>query len=247
MTSDRFYIQERQIKSPYAVLTGDEHHHLSRVVRKKRGDKVFLFTENGKNFMARIEKIEESKTRLIILKKEKKKEPDIKITLAPSLIKSKALELILQKSTELGVTLFFPLITDRSVMKISGKLEKKLNRWNRIVLEASKQCRRPFPPKVEKPVSLKKFMEIKNADIKLFLDEKGGIYLKDFIFNLQNSKHRVPQSVIILLGPEGGWTEKEKQDIVQCGYKGISLGTNILRAETAAIACVSIITHFWNK
>lgn len=245
MTSDRFYIQKEQIKTPYAVLKGDEHHHLSRVVRKKKGDKVYLFTEDGENFSARIEKIKKSETLLVILEKTYVKNSDMEITLAPSLIKSKTLELILQKSTELGVSSFSPLITERSVINISSKLEKKVNRWNRIVLEASKQCRRPFPPTVEKPVSLKYFMNKKNAQIKLFLDEKGGVYLKDLIFNLQESKHKPFQSVIILLGPEGGWTEKEKQYIVRHGYKAVSLGKNILRAETAAIACVSILSHIF--
>lgn len=243
MTSNRFYIQKEQIKIPYAVLTGDEHHHLTRVVRKKKGDKVFLFTRKGENFLARIEKIEKSKTHLLILEKTQRKESNVKIILAPSLIKTKALELMLQKSTELGIFSFSPLITERCVINISDKLEKKLNRWNRIVLEASKQCRRPSPPKVEKPVSLNNFIDKKNGDIKLFLDEKGGIYLKDFIFISQDSKYKPSQSVIILLGPEGGWTEKEKQDIVQHGYKAVSLGSNVLRAETAAIACVSIVSH----
>ena len=247
MTSDRFYIQKEQIKIPNAVLTGDEHHHLIRVVRKKRGDKVFLFTEKGENFLARIEKIGKSKTHLIILEKTQTKELGIKITLAPSLIKSKALELILQKSTELGIFSFSPLITERSVINISGKLEKKLKRWKRIALESSKQCRRSLPPNIEKPVSLKKFIIQKKADSKLFLDEKGGIYLKDFICNLQDSKYKSLSSVIIILGPEGGWTDKEKQDIVQYGYKAVSLGPNILRTETAAIACVSIVLHLLNK
>jgi len=247
LTSNRFFIQKKQIKNSRAVLRGKEHHHLSRVLRKKKGDTVYLFTKDGENYTARIEKIEKSKTSLTLLKKDIKKESHNKIILAPSLIKSKALELILQKSTELGISLFSPVITNRSVINVSGKVEKKTKRWNRIVLEASKQCRRPSPPKVEKPIYLKQFLSQKNADLKIFLSKEGGMYLKDFIFSSQNSKPKTPRSMIILLGPEGGWTEIEKQDIVQIGYRAVSLGKNILRSETAAIACVSIVSHLWKQ
>lgn len=247
MTSDRFFIQKNQIKAKLAVLKGDEHHHLSRVLRKKRGEKICLFTENGQNYLARIEKIEKSQTFLTLLEKIHRKEAQNQVILAPSLIKSKAMELILQKSTELGVSRFSPIFTDRSVIHISGKAEKKMKRWNRIVLEASKQCQRPSPPNIERPVCLKEFLDQKNADIKIFLNEKGGMYLKDFIFSLQNSKHKSTRSMIVLLGPEGGWTDKEEHHIVQNGYKPVSLGKNILRSETAAIACVSIISHLWNR
>jgi len=217
------------------VLTGNEHHHLSRVVRKKRGDQVYLFTKDGQNFTARIDKIGRSETFLTVLEKGQKKESDKKIILAPSLVKLKSFEFILQKSTELGITSIAPLITKRSIINISNKTDKKVQRWNRIVLEASKQCQRPFSPKIEAPLPLSRFLDIKKADLKIFLNEEGGEYLPSY------------RSVIILLGPEGGWTEDEKQDIVHHGYKAVSLGRNILRAETAAIACVSIISHFWNS
>ncbi len=247
MTSDRFYIQKKQIKFPSAVLTGSEHHHLSRVVRKKRGETVFLFTEKGENFFARIDKIEESKTSLTILETGLQKESGMRIILAPSLVKSRAMEFILQKSTELGVSCFVPVVAERSVVKISDKIGGKIKRWDRIILAASKQCRRPAPPVMEMPLPLKKFLDIKKAHVKIFLDEKGGEYLKDFVFSsLKENSKKFPQSVIILLGPEGGWTDREKQDIVRHGYRAVSLGPNILRAETAAISCVTIISHFWN-
>ena len=247
MTSNRFYIQKKQIKFPGVVLTGSEHHHLSRVVRKKQGDKVSLFTEKGENFTARIDKIEQSKTILTIIETGHQKESGMKIILAPSLVKSKALELILQKSTELGVSCFVPVVAERSVVKIIDKTKKKINRWNRIVLSASKQCGRTSPPIIEKPLPLEKFLDIKKARVKIFLDEKGGECLRDFIYNpRKDNPNKIPSSMIILLGPEGGWTEKEKQDIVHHGYQAVSLGRNILRAETAAISCVAIISHFWN-
>ncbi len=246
MTSNRFFIQKKQIKTPRAVLTGNEHHHLSRVVRKKAGDMVYLFTENGENFTARIDEIDSSKTFLTILKKEPKNETGIKITLASSLVKSKSLELILQKSIELGVSCFTPVITERSVVNISGKTDKKVKRWNRIAVEASKQCRRTSLPVIEAPVPLNRLLEKCQSELKIFLDEKGGEYLKRLVFHQKNRKQKPPQSVIILIGPEGGWTQKEKQDIVHHGFKAVSLGANVLRTETAAIACVSIISHFWN-
>lgn len=245
MTSNRFYIQENQIKKTQAVLTGDEHHHLSRVVRKKRGDQVYLFTKDGQNFKAKIDKIGRSETFLTVLEKGQKKESDKKIILAPSLVKLKCFEFILQKSTELGITSIAPLRTERSIINISNKTDKKIQRWNRIVLEASKQCQRPFPPQIEAPLPLSRFLDIKKADLKIFLNEEGGEYLKDLM--IEHEQMPSYRSIIVLLGPEGGWTEDEKQDIVHHGYKAVSLGRNILRAETAAIACVSIISHFWNS
>ncbi|MBD3415176.1 MAG: RsmE family RNA methyltransferase [Candidatus Aminicenantes bacterium] len=245
LTSNRFFIPKKQIKKSSAVLVGSEHHHLSRVVRKKRGDHINLFTETGENYEARIEKINKSETLLTIWKIKTENKPETCIRLAPSLIKAKSLELILKKCTELGVSTFSPVISERTVVNISAKLDKKMKRWNRIVIQASKQCQRPCSPVIEKPVSLKKFLGDNRAEFAIFLDESKGESLKNLILCFHENKQSPPQDVIILLGPEGGWTEKEKQDIILHEYKAVNLGTNILRTETAAVACVSIISHFW--
>jgi len=249
LTSNRFYIRQSDIDSSYVFIYGDEHHHLSNVARIRPKEKVWLFDEQGTRYLARVEEVTKEGTRLTILEKEETTEPGVKITLAQAIIKSKRMNSILQQATELGASMIIPVITARTVVRIEGKAEKKLERWEKIVREAAKQCKCPFFPSILPPVSLKSLIEERQETLKLVLSENRGKYLRDILVRNSGSgreKEKPPSSVIILVGPEGGWTDEEENTILSHGYEAVSLGKQILRAETAALSGLAMVSHFWN-
>lgn len=248
MTSDRFFIRQVQLDSPYVFLKGEEHHHLSHVSRIKTKDKVWLFDEKGKSYLARVEEIKKGKTKLLILEERKREEAKVKIILAQAMLKSKKMEFIIQKSAEMGITDFIPVMAFRSVTKIEEKTEKKLERWQKIAREGVKQSQSSWVPHILPPLPLDELIKEDIAEKKLLLSENRGKYLKDILLQYESSqKEDLPSSLLILVGPEGGWTREEEELVLNNGFEAVSLGKNILRAETAAFYSVALISHFWNS
>ena len=249
MTSKRFFIKKSDLRSSTILLHEEEHHHLSRVARIKPEEKVWLFDEQGTSYLARVEEIRKDATRLSILEKLDKVKPKVNITLAQALIKSKKMDIIIQKSAELGITNIIPVITTRVIVKVEEKIQKKIERWNKIALEAVKQSQISFLPSILSPIPLKKLIEERHEEKKLLLSENRGKYLRDILIRNSGSELQIeepPSSVLILVGPEGGWTEEEEKYILKHGYEAVSLGRQILRAETAALCSLALISHFWN-
>jgi len=249
VTSNRFFIQKAKLHKSPVLLTGEEHHHLRSVVRMKSGDNVWLFDEQGTEYLARVEYTGRDNTRLSVLGQKEKKEPSVKITLVQSLIKTGRLEFLLQKSTELGADRFLPVISSRSVVKVEGKIEKKLESWSRIVREEAKQSGNTKVPTILPPKPLREVLGKDEDGLKIFLNERGGTYLKEIFQGEHDSVKQgmgIPASVRALIGPEGGWTEQEERDILDHGFKAISLGPQTLRAETIATSCLVLINHFGN-
>lgn len=246
MTSERFFITGNPGDSNHVFLEGPEHHHLSKVARIRAGEKVWLFDEKGSQYLAQVKEVGKEKTCLHILKAIGEKKTRVRITLAQALIKTKKMDLVLQKSTELGAHVFIPIISARTVVKIQDRMEKKLDRWQRIALEAAKQCGNVVVPEVQPPVGLKKFLRLRNGTKKMFFSERYGKLFRDILISSSGSKNELPASVSLLIGPEGGWTDKEERDILDNGFEAISLGPFTLRSETAAMVSLALVSHFWN-
>jgi 16S rRNA (uracil1498-N3)-methyltransferase len=246
LTSERFFIKGKAEDSNYVFLEGTEHHHISKVARIKPGDEVWLFDEKGSQYFARVKEVGEKKTCLHILKTVRKRKPKVRITLAQALIKTKKMDLILQKSTELGAHVFIPIISARTVVKIQDRMEKKLFRWKRIALEAAKQCGNAVVPEVRAPMELKKFLQRRRETKKMFFCERGGKLFRHILLPPLAIEAELPRSAILLIGPEGGWTDKEERDILDKNFEAVSLGPFTLRAETAAMVGLAFVSHFWN-
>jgi 16S rRNA (uracil1498-N3)-methyltransferase len=247
LTSNRFFIEKEPQGSTHIFLEGKEHHHLSKVARIKPGELVWLFDKIGKEHRACVEEIGKDKTRLLIVETKKKRETKIRITLAQVMLKTKKMDLVIQKATELGMHVIRPIISDRTVVKIEDRQYKKTERWKRIIVEASKQCGRSSLPEIHPPIGLNTFINRKEKAKKLFLSERGGKFLRDILMYPLKMETKIPGSVILLVGPEGGWTEGEEQDIMENYYEAVSLGSLTLRSETAAIVSMAMVSQFWKN
>jgi 16S rRNA (uracil1498-N3)-methyltransferase len=249
LTSNRFLIKLTNLRPPYAWLDEEEHHHLSRVLRARPGEKVWLMDESGNIFRAEVIEVGREQTRLLLLGQEEPSESKIRLILAQALIKSKNMDLVIQKATELGVQAVVPVEASRSVLKLKGREEARLERWQKIAREAAKQSRRKDIPVIQAPQSFSTFLESREEPKKIILCEDGGMFLRDILANAPAA--RPPSSsqpgVVLLVGPEGGWSGDEKQRALGRGFEEVSLGTRILRSETASLAALAAIQIFWGE
>lgn len=246
MTSTHFFISRKNLQSPSVLLEGSEHHHLKRVLRIRPGDKVWLFDEKGCRYQAIVEDVASDKTRLLIFEKVEAEERKIEISLAQALLKSKKMDFLVQKAAEFGIAAFIPVLSTRSVVKLGERTEKKVERWRKIAQQAAKQCRSGRVPSVSLPVSFSQVVAGRRETRKLLLSENQGILLKDILaLDSEGKDAKTLSSVIVLIGPEGGWTREEEEYALGFGFDKISLGSHILRSETAALAALALLSHYW--
>jgi 16S rRNA (uracil1498-N3)-methyltransferase len=223
-----------------AHLSGNEAHHLVRVLRARVGESIELMDGSGKVWKGAIAEINPGSvevTDLSLVTSEPL--PSKKIILIQSLCKSDRFEWILQKSTELGVAEIYLLNAVRSVVKLpKDKITDKLDRWKKIITAAAKQSRRSTIPSLHAPSDCARFCQTFQADLKLILSEnEKETGLKKLL--------RGPpwSSVAFCVGPEGGWTNDEEEVFALHGFTPVSLGPGILRTETAAIATIAILKY----
>jgi|LFRM01.1.fsa_nt_gb 16S rRNA (uracil1498-N3)-methyltransferase len=248
----RFVIQPGYIKNDAAVISGSEAKHMLNVLRLRKGDRFIAFDGMGFEYEMELVSFEDNTAYGRILRKyDPKTEPGIKVILYQGLPKSDKMDLIVQKTVELGIYKIVPVITQFSVPRIRVKdTVRKLERWNRISLEASKQCGRVVVPKVSEPVdyeaALNHWGDMAKArptgtSMMVFCYEgEAKKCLKD-LFKCYNIN--CVDLVGVFIGPEGGFSPDEIHMAEACGISPVSLGRRTLRTETAAIAVLSVIMH----
>jgi len=242
LTSDHFFVPRERVTEGQAFLRGPEHHHLGRVLRARPGDRVWLFDEDGRRYRAKVDRLTADESVLTILEALPPRDVPTKIVLAPALLKAKTMDDVILKAAELGAFRISPVESDRSVARIEASPDRKIERWSRIAQAASKQSRSGLPPIIDPPVALAAFVSACSSERKYVLSENGGARLKDLL----TAGDRPPADVCLLIGPEGGWSKIEEDSFVPGGFKPISLGRTILRAETAALAVLAVLAHEWN-
>lgn len=222
------------VKQGQISLCEDDIFHLTRVMRAKPGTEIEVVSD-GKVLLCKTVSFNPLKIELVRELNENNELPN-KVILVASLIKGEHMDLVLQKATELGVSEIVLLETERTIVKI--KDESKLNRFRKILKEASEQSKRLVIPTLEKVISINELNEI-NADVKLlaFEGEKGTS--KSFVEQIKNVKPN--ESIAVVIGPEGGFSEKEVAKMNELGYTSVGLGKRILRAETASFYTFSVI------
>ena len=218
-----------ELIEPSVTVSGEEFHHSIRVVRARVGEEVELFDRAGNAARGVVESID--KDRAVIAAREPlpSRESPLSIHLAMAVIQLEKFELVLQKATELGVTSFIPLVTERVELR-PERYANKGERWNKIVFEAVKQCGRAVVPKIE---AVQTFDEVTaRSGTRLLFDAEG----QPPAAGLQP-----PAGLTILIGPEGGWSDDELRRAQARNVYIERLGPRRLRAETAAIAAVSVV------
>ena len=227
-----------RVEGEKAYISPDKAHHLVRVLRAKKGDKVEI-ADTGELYLCEIKSLEPLE--LAVLESLYKPKPlPFTIVLAFALLKGGHDELVLQKGTELGVSEFAPYISSRTIIRLDQKdKEKRQGRFEKIVQSSCEQCKRIDIPKVDGILSFDKMtdMEFDHA----FFAYEG---LSHESFNLAKEAANVKQGerVLLVIGPEGGFDEKEVALAVKKGLTPVSLGQRILRAETASIYMASVFS-----
>ncbi|MBE5753929.1 MAG: 16S rRNA (uracil(1498)-N(3))-methyltransferase [Clostridiales bacterium] len=235
-----FFITKEQITGDTAIISGNDFNHIVNVLRFKVGDE-FLVSADGVSHLCRLEQIDSDKVIAKITKENfNYTSLPISITLFQGLPKSDKMELIIQKAVELGAEKVIPVETERSIVKIEKKKQgAKVERWQAIAESAAKQCKRSIIPKIELPLSFTQAVnEINNYDLFLVPYENA--------LGMQATKEILSQikpnmKIGVLIGAEGGFSQKEIDSVIDAGAKTISLGKRILRTETAAITSLSML------
>lgn len=223
--------------SGFVEVSEEEAHHLVRVRRLQPGQNFYgvdglgnefrcLLERKGSRWLGRIEEVRIQK------------QPPLKITLAQSLVKKDRFEWVLEKTTELGVWEVVPMITCRTEVKLAGcREDRMMARWHKIMLSAIKQSGQSRLPLLSRPVELDQVLERgKCSSLVIRLDEAGGIHLRDLV-----AQHQQAREALVLVGPEGGWDDSDREIFDQSQVPPAHLGPRILRTETAAIVALSIL------
>lgn len=232
MNLTRSFVNQEFFLNKKIILEKSSSHHLIKVLRKKEGDEIVLFDGKGNSCLGVISKIYRSEVQLDVIDIfEKSLRHGIEINLGQSLIKNDPFNLTIQKATELGVTSFHPLITDRSELKIKMTRNRSL-RWNLIARGACEQCGENWLPIIEDPIKLDRWAANEESKIKIVLYPNADNKISDFKYK---------DSVSLAIGPEGDFSDYEVDSLTEKGFIPVSIGKRILRAETAAISAISSV------
>lgn len=243
-TISTFYVKNNQVNAKTISILGDDVKHIRNVLRHKIDDELEICDESGFRYLTKIREFLENEILLDILKQsDKNTEMPVKIDLYQGLPKSDKMDLIVQKTTELGISNIIPVMTERVIVKLEKANEgKKIERWNKIAAEAAKQSGRQLIPVVENVVNLEKIVEkLSKYDIVIvpFECEKDST-LKNILKNVKNKI----ENIAVVIGPEGGFSENDiailekRSNVVK-----VSLGKRILRTETAGLATIAMLLY----
>jgi 16S rRNA (uracil1498-N3)-methyltransferase len=230
------------------TLSAEETRHVRDVLRLQSGDEIYVFDGAGREFHCAVQTIARDSSALSVLAEVEPARPEspLSLTIAIALLKGEKFELVIQKTTELGVRRIQPLDTQRADVRLqdSNTERKRLARWQRIALEAAKQTGRAYVPEIAAPLALNTLLtssvdDLDSSPTRLMFSERGGTTLVDATDNFAAP----PASIIAVVGPEGGWTDEEIALARDRGWGIVTLGGRILRAETAGITITALLQH----
>lgn len=230
----RFPIIENLFSEADGILRGtiseSDYTHITKVLRLAAGDRVTVFNTKSIEYEGVLIDIS---SRTIALQIDNTRrlqtEPELELNLFQAILKGTKMDMVISQATQLGVSEIFPVISERTQVRSTAKIE----RWNKIARESTKQCGRAMSPSVSEPVDFQGSFEIRNkSEMKIILYEKQGEPLRNYM----DPVSRQINSINVYIGPEGGFSEKEITLANENGYTALGLGKRILRAETASIA-----------
>ena len=244
----RFYIAPETWDSVAPILSGSEAHHAREVLRMKAGEKLVLFNGQGREITAEIVDLTGAEIRLRKLQEAETQPVQCRIVLGQAIPKGKNMELIVQKAVEIGAAEIAPIISDRTIVQVdSESATQKQSKWRQIAIEASKQSGQNWLPRVHTPRRLTELFSMaseESFDLRLIGSlQPDAQHLKKILADYSREHEHRPRSVLMLIGPEGDFTPAELSLARRHGCQPITLGPIILRVETAAIYCLSILSY----
>ena len=227
------------VRGGIAEVRGEAARHLTRVLRVEVGQR-FEISDNQSAYLAEIEDARGEHVRFRVVEPIASAPPVVHLTLCASLIKFDRFEWLIEKATELGVDRILPVEAARSEKGLREASRKRSERWSRIAVESSQQSRRVRAPEILPAVSFEQCLR-QPADLRYFLEEETAPALLRAV----PATRRASDTVLLLLGPEGGWTDAERAGAASAGWVAVSLGPQVLRAETAGIAALAVLVNAW--
>ncbi|MDB9345410.1 16S rRNA (uracil(1498)-N(3))-methyltransferase [Nodularia spumigena CS-586/05] len=225
----RIAIAPSQIQASLIILTKEQQHYLVRVLRLRTGDRFIAMDGKGKWWLTQLESEQAQVLETLTVETEL----PVTITLMVALPKGNGFDDIIRYSTELGVTCITPVLSDRTLLNPSPQ---KLERWRRIATEAAEQSERAFVPTILEPVSFTTAINASQATHRYICEGRGDYPHLNNVFKSDSTE------IVIATGPEGGWTEAEIENAIASGFQPISLGRRILRAVTAPVVALTLIS-----
>ncbi|PZE22717.1 16S rRNA (uracil(1498)-N(3))-methyltransferase [Paenibacillus xerothermodurans] len=261
----RYFIEPELFADSAVVIAGEDAHHLIRVMRAKPGDEVIVSDGVSREALVRITELAKDKVSADIVERlAMNHEPAVEVWIAQSLPKGDKMELVIQKGTEIGAARFVPFISDRTVVQLDAKKEvKRLERWQRIAKEAAEQAHRNRIPEVDAPLTWKQLLQLSSqadaawicyekenglelreqirAALSVHRKDKAGAVVAESLAASDHSKQKA--TLMLIVGPEGGFSEHEIEEAEEAGCRSVSLGRRILRTETAAMVGLTCIMY----
>lgn len=237
MRTTRSYVDAALVPGERIVLPEAPSMHLLRVLRLRVGDGCRLFNGDGHDYPATLVATPGKRAEFEVIGVEAvDNESPLRLELAQGIARGEKMDLILQKATELGVAAIHPLFTDRTEVRLDAeRSEKRLQHWRGVIAAACGQCGRARLPTLAEPRSLGEFLAADTAPaLRLVLDPQGGTRVVELAAD-------AARRVVLLVGPEGGLSERDRMPAAQAGFVGLRLGPRILRTETAGLAALAVV------
>jgi 16S rRNA (uracil1498-N3)-methyltransferase len=236
----RFFISPDQVRGSLVTIAGDDLRHIRTVLRKQPGDLLTLLDGQGMQYRARIAEIRKDEIVTEVIERTRHELARPRIILGQGLPKSDKMDWIVQKATELGVSSIIPIVTERTVVKVRDE-RKRVTRWEKIAREAAMQSNRPDIPEIGAVRTLNDYLGTLAPSPRTLLIipwEEGTTPIKAVLRSQGKS-----EKIVVLIGPEGGFSRAEADLARTQGFQPVSLGPTILRTETAAVAALSMIGY----
>jgi len=242
----RFHLPPEQCRGSFLDLTGREAHHGLHVLRLRRGDTVVVLDGAGTELLCEALELGRDTVRLAVRQRNIVPPPPCKITLAQAIPKGKLFDAIIQKASELGVARVVPLLSERVVTQLSAeKSEGRIEHWRMTAVEAIKQCGSAWLPRVDGPLTPREFLDQgESFELHLIASlQPDSRHPREWFKAFEQEHRRKPQSICVWVGPEGDFTPAELAAAQLAGAWPITLGRLVLRSETAAVYCLSVLNY----
>lgn len=238
MRIPRFYDDQPLAAEQTVDLSDAVVQHVCRALRMRVGDPIILFNGDGNEYHAQLETVEKRRASVRILEvSQPAVESPLQIRIGQSLSRGERMDYAVQKATEMGMQQMFPLFSERCEVKLNNeRQDKRIRHWQQVAISACEQSGRCAVPTINAPQTLEQWVAQEDAELKLVLHHHTATPLGDFT---------PPQSVALLIGPEGGLTEREVELARDHGFQPVAFGPRVMRTETAPVAALALLQHLW--